>query len=398
MGSVKVFVCLFLICLLFIAPLLVFSVCGDFWLSGFEFRELVTFGFSVNEGVQLNFNVTFDDLGGGCQGDFDDLRFYSLNGTVMGAWNESTVFEDYVEVWLRSDGDGECWLFYGNGSVSDYWDEGEVFDLIVGDAVVSCPVDEGLGSVVYDYSGYGNDGTVYNGEWVENNPFGVGYSYHIRMSGSSIGWLYDTSFVNFNETLSFFYWVFVNDFEAYNGWLLCHPVYGGWYNYVNPDSTIRAYVMNNGTYNLATTGNSPFSENEWVFYGFRWNMSDHVWGFLDGVGGDHNGTCTFEYPLNSTNNIVFSGNGFLNATVCYLFITSEFIADSDWVVLAESFPDLTLVEGSVVCREWVAVMPDVVFGSDYYDIGEVDDLIFGVLVLFMGFVFMVGVVVVRRRV
>ncbi|MBF0385672.1 MAG: LamG domain-containing protein [Candidatus Omnitrophica bacterium] len=70
-------------------------------------------------------------------------------------------------------------------------------------------LDEGNGNIVHDYSGYGNNGTIFDTyQWVDNSP--NGYAIDFKNYGGLE--LPDTASLHFNNTFTLMAWVKPNDF------------------------------------------------------------------------------------------------------------------------------------------------------------------------------------------
>lgn len=137
---------------------------------------------------QMNFTVHYSSgvdtathvyLSNKSQTDFRDLRFYGSNGSLLSAWNESTVTGSYVQVWIKvlanlSAASETVYLYFGNSGYASYWNATAVFQRVINSGVVlALPMNEGAGNP-QDYSGNGNHGTLGADPptWVTTGKFG----------------------------------------------------------------------------------------------------------------------------------------------------------------------------------------------------------------------------------
>lgn len=137
--------------------------------------------FTVHYGSGID-SATHVYLSNKSQTDFRDLRFYGSNGSLLSAWNESTVTGSYVQVWIKvlanlSATSETVYLYFGNSGYVAYWNATAVFQRVISSGVVlALPMNEGAGNCT-DYSGNGNTGTVNGASWVTTGKYGNALSF-----------------------------------------------------------------------------------------------------------------------------------------------------------------------------------------------------------------------------
>lgn len=218
--------------------------CQDYWFNNWTFRKTITFDSDYAEGNKLNFNVTFLELNGKCQSDFDDLRLTDLNGILLDVWNQTESESNYINLWLNSTGDSDYLLYYGNPNCDDYWCEPENIFTIYDNVSLALPMNQESVNptyIIYDddetkfiTSGYIFEETTIqqsgssclgfyatSGSYVavtwqqENNNFSLGDSFSFWFYGNNSGELCQITFV----TYTFNFWIYQFT-DIYSGWHL----------------------------------------------------------------------------------------------------------------------------------------------------------------------------------
>ena len=129
-----------LLILLIVAPMfsVVVAVPKDFtisqasWLNGWRYRQTynITGATGASTDFQIFVNVTYHSY---METDFDDLRFTDNDGTtLLDAWLEDKTDSSFACVWVEvADSlatDTQIYLYFGNSTVSDYWDGPATFE------------------------------------------------------------------------------------------------------------------------------------------------------------------------------------------------------------------------------------------------------------------------------
>lgn len=97
------------------------------WLTGWEYRKLITLNKTVSNGFQVLLNVTYDS---DMQSDFDDLRFTNYaEDTELDYWIEYKVDGSYADVWVEMENSDKLYMYYDNDGVSTTSDCGSVMEI-----------------------------------------------------------------------------------------------------------------------------------------------------------------------------------------------------------------------------------------------------------------------------
>ena len=108
----------------------------------------------------------------------EDLRFYQPDGTPLPYWIEKWDTSGTSIIWVKVQTAGldQFHMYYGNPRAEAASNVNDTFIRII-DGLVACwHMDEGEGSVIYDTSGNGNDGTIYGATWTDGK-FGKALSF-----------------------------------------------------------------------------------------------------------------------------------------------------------------------------------------------------------------------------
>jgi len=143
-----------------------------YWNSTWSNRKKITLTGNTSGSqtdYQLLLNVTYEPE---MNSDFSDVRFCN-NTDQLSAWLESKVNESYALIWIKfphTPDNGETedyWMYYGNSEASACWNVNNTFIREIGGVVSSWHFDEGSGTIAYDTSGNGNDGTINGATWTD---------------------------------------------------------------------------------------------------------------------------------------------------------------------------------------------------------------------------------------
>jgi hypothetical protein len=162
-----------------------------------------------------------------CRSDFGDVRFTASDGsTLLSYWLQEKVDGDHAVFWVKipdnlNSTSATIYLYYGNPGATTTSNLQNTFKRIIDGLVLSLPMDEGSGSITYDKSGNGNNGTIYGATWVDGR-IGKALSFdgvddYVRVPNSAsirnftsmtiIIWLYKTSPVTVTEfPFDYGYW------------------------------------------------------------------------------------------------------------------------------------------------------------------------------------------------
>lgn len=336
------------------------------WLSGWEYRKEIVFSSVEVEGVQLNFNVTFDELNGHCQVDFGDLRFYYVNGTQAGAWCEQYVVSGFCEVWLKSDGGDSVYVYYGNSDVESDWAGSEdVFVDVVGGVVLGLPMNEATAEEnCIDYSGNGNDGvptgtTVVEGKFTgRNGRLFNGVGDFILVDDAEV--LKPTSAISISA--------FVKPTGVSGEKCIANKNYEFAWEFSKLNTNLKVNCNINGTYR-----SNYLSSGQGLVAG---NFSHVVWTFDSTTGSSYidasqkQTRSDINGALGSNAMKLCIGARDLGSNLYFDGVISDFImfnialSQPQITNLASNFGDVTLEEGSCLVRVWVDVMPSVEFGGE----------------------------------
>lgn len=104
---------------------------GEGWLDGWTYRQRynVSNVTMASTGYQISINMTYDSK---MQTDFDDLRITDNDGTtLLPSWMEYKVDSDSIKFWTKISDDlvnpTSIYVYYGNSTVSNYWDGDSTF-------------------------------------------------------------------------------------------------------------------------------------------------------------------------------------------------------------------------------------------------------------------------------
>lgn len=137
-------------------------------LNGSDVGYQVNFTAHWGFGVDSSYDVYLEN---NSQVDFDDIRLYASNGSLLSAWNQSQVNGDQIKVWVKVSANLTLVseiisIYYGDVNAVSYWNQTSTFIDVISGVVGVWQMDEGLGATVYDSSGNNNDGTIMGATWV----------------------------------------------------------------------------------------------------------------------------------------------------------------------------------------------------------------------------------------
>lgn len=342
-------------------------------LEGWKYSKILEFDDGW-EGLQVNFNVTYgaasDGVNFNSQVDFDDLRFYDLyTGVLLPAWNETTVPGEYVEVWLKLDESLSVIMYYGEDSAEPYWNQAAVFVDVISGVVLGLPMNEGSGDTVTDYSGNGNDGTVYGASWVDGK-----YGKALEFDGTDHVSI--APFLNGETAFSFSAWVkpeasqvdYARIFDL------------GWYTnglmLIAHLTTNRFGMFRSDSVNSQAAIYSPvltFDGNTWYHVVGVWESGSKFRVYVNGIEYDHDagaGTFTLQNDVLYIGHSSIQMHGVIDEVHVYNRALNDPEIENDY----NNYGDVTLEEGSCLVRVWVDIMPSISFGEevsrDYASRGE----------------------------
>ena len=141
-------------------------------LAGADVNYQVNFTVHYGAGSDGPYDVYLNSL---CRSDFQDLRVYDVNGSLLSAWNQTQVNGDYVKVWVKlvanlTAASDTVYLYYGNASMTSYWNESATFVDVINGVVGAWNMEETTGTNIVDSSGNGNNATT-TGTSIVASPF-----------------------------------------------------------------------------------------------------------------------------------------------------------------------------------------------------------------------------------
>ncbi len=100
---------------------------GESWLTGWNYRQRFSITNASGAGInyQVFINISYNSR---LQTDFDDVRFTDNDGdTLLDAWLEEKSDSNFAEIWVEVADSLETtnvmiYMYYGNSTVSNYWD------------------------------------------------------------------------------------------------------------------------------------------------------------------------------------------------------------------------------------------------------------------------------------
>lgn len=219
MKKLKFFTFLSILFLLLASLFLVLPVGADVgWLTGWVYRKQINVTPVAGAGLNYTIHLTVywsngvDSAGKAylnqhCQEDFGDLRFTDYDGvTLIPFWINSFVSGVSADIWVKtpmnlSSSNATMYAYYGNSAVETISDSVSAFQRVISSGVVlALPMDEGSGSTVYDYSGYGNNGVITGASWVDGK---YGKALNFTEFVSSYVTISDSASLHFNFTNAF---------------------------------------------------------------------------------------------------------------------------------------------------------------------------------------------------
>ncbi len=128
-----------------------------FWLYGWSYRAPFTYTASEHDS-QANFTLTIPETF------FDSVRVTEGDGvTLLPVWLQEPNI-----VWARyPTANTTYFLYWGNSEAEAVWNETAVFVDVITGVVGAWTMNEGEGATAYDYSGYGNNGTIMGASWID---------------------------------------------------------------------------------------------------------------------------------------------------------------------------------------------------------------------------------------
>lgn len=340
------------------------------------------------EGLQVNFNITYgiadNGLSFNCKENFEDLRFVdSLSGDLLYAYNQTTEIEDYVNVWLKLGISQEVILYYGNPEAESIWSL-DVFEDVIDNCVLALYMNEGDGSICYDYTPYKNNAIIYGATWIETDSL---FGNCLSFDGiDDYVLLPNSEQLHINQTFSMA--IFVNITGI------------GSIQYIGGKRTsVDSFYIVRFDWNYYKTTNGEFRYDGSDTYfdvnprptilNYKWELCtfekdySYTHAFVSGVYG---GNISIIGDLTNTNDYIFGKqaggsyplSGFMNG----IYMFNDTLTLNENYNMYNYFSDATIIDYSICCRNYVYEMPTVIFGTEITSqFEQVIGLIFIILIV-----------------
>jgi hypothetical protein len=380
----------FLLLLLLASPLFfVAQVHGQEWLEGWRFRQPF-FVESFSEDFQAS--LTFDK---GSQ-HLDSVRVTAANGlTLVPIWNQTEE-----TVWARfPTANATYYVYWGNSEAEPVWNKTAVFINVIDGVVLALPFDEGEGDTAFDYSGYGNDGTLVNSpEWVDGKYGGAlsfdGVDNYVEINESAS--------LNITEAITVSLWLRFNQIDINQGIIRSRSEDGNnpwnvWY--WNVGKFRFEVFIDGGSYVQVYTDDDSVTLGDWIhFIGVFDGVTLKT--YLNGVEQLHSLTAVGSiYPPDS-NVRIGEYYGYFKGLCDEVRIYNRALSAEEIGNIYGNYGDPTLATGEVLVRKWIDA--DVMFGArETADITgqEAFDMAAGLVIMFfcVGLAVTVALVSYKRK-
>lgn len=295
-----------LLLLSFLASIVVpIEAMGENWLTGWTYRKSHVINSALGAGTNYQVKITVhygsgqDAAGdvycnGNCQPSFGDIRWTSDDGnSLLDYWIESSTTSGNAVFWINVTADlsstsQTIYLYYGNSAVSTTSSAANTFIRIIdgGSMVLSLPLDEGSGVIVYDKSGNGNNGAVNSsGTSFVTGKFGTG----LHFDGTT------NSFVNVTDSntldigtnnLTISMWVNMSSMTGTQTLLTkrnATSLANSGYQLQLQSGTPYLYFCDGSTTRLVGHANTALSLNTWYFLVFVMQRNGNVTFYVNGT-------------------------------------------------------------------------------------------------------------------
>jgi len=232
--------------------------------TDYQIRITVHYGAGTDSGEHVYLN-------GKCKSDFSDVRFTDSDGeTELSYWRETYVDSDYAVFWVKipniptHPNTATIYIYYGNSSAIYTGSVAATFIREIDGLVGAWHFDEETGTVVYDSSGNGNDGTT--DAIRTTGKFGNALSYN----GSTNTQIPSSADLQFggSDQFSVCGWFKLNTLPSSveKNYGICGIVTDFLVRVDPPTDYIHFWVYDGTDWEPRTSGDYPLQVNVWYFF------------------------------------------------------------------------------------------------------------------------------------
>jgi len=272
------------------------------WLSGWGYRESHVIGSASGAGanyqirVKVNYGSGADSgenvyLAGKCRTDFGDIRFTDYDGsTLLDYWLEAKVDGNYAVLWVEVADDlssqaQAIYVYYGRSDAATTSNVTNTFVRVINGAQpvkLALPMDEGSGTITYDKSGNGNNGTLLP---VGSEPTWVDGKYGKALSFDGVDDYVEvprSTSLNNTEGLTIVVWIKPQAAQIDSN-IVVRMAGGHSYGLFYSEGYWYLYLTTSETPWTASFVSSPLTLNEWVFLAVTYDNIDTANFYKNGV-------------------------------------------------------------------------------------------------------------------